>query len=467
MKYKKVLLINPYPGQTVSGINQANVFPPLGLVYIASALRANDIQVKIVDANLLKLDNGKVVEQIMTESPDLVGISLNIVTAKTGLLLSRQIKERGGPLVCLGGAFASSLPQDSLRISDADIVVRGEGERSIVDICLGTSLPHIKGISWKTESGELVINEDAQLIDDLDAISTAAYDLLPPFSQYRSRARRLPVGYIFTSRGCPFHCTFCNHNIFGKRFRGFSPKRVVADIEHLVTKYGVRQIDILDDNFTFDMARAEAILDLITERRLGIVINLQNGIRVDNLTKRVVDKMKKAGVFKVGIGCESADADTLKEIRKGADLDKIRRTVGWFKGEGIISYLFFIIGFPNDTKEGIMRTIDFACETDPTGANFTLLLPFPGSELYDHLKTEGLLKSDLSAGIASGFTGAKMYHRCRHLTEEEVIALQALAYKKFYLRPAKIIEHLSNIRSFSELRWYLDILKEGLPVINK
>jgi len=467
MKYKKVILINPCPAENTSGINRATIYPPLGLAYIASVLRERNIQVEIIDANIMRLDNSRVLEIIRGKNPDLVGISLNIVTANTGIMLSRQIKETTDFDVVLGGSFASAVPESIFQKSKADILVIGEGERTIAGICEGKPLAEIKGIAWRQENGDFVINEPVELIDNLDTIPMPAYDLIPPFRLYRSRACRLPMAAIFTSRGCPYHCTFCNHNIFGKKFRAFSPKRVIEEMEFLISKYGIRQFDILDDNCSFDLAHLEEILDLIIGKKFNILINLQNGIRVDNLTYSTVKKLKMAGVFKVGIGCESADSEILKEVKKNVNLEKIKQAVQWFSREGIITYLFFIIGFPNDTKESITKTIDFARELNPTGANFSALVPFPGTEIYLQLKELGLLKDGLGEGLLAGFTGGKLYHICRYLTQDEILALQAQAYKQFYLRPAKIWEHLRQIRSFSEIRWYLDILRDSSPIVNR
>ncbi|MFA5021340.1 MAG: radical SAM protein [Patescibacteria group bacterium] len=467
MKYKKVMLINPHPCKNTRGINEATIYPPLGLAYIAAVLCTHNIKVEIIDANILRLDNQKVLELVHRKKPDLVGISLNIVTANSGISLSRSTKETSDSVVCLGGPFVSSVPQNIFRKSKADILVIGEGEQSITDICKGMPLDKIKGVARNMPDGTFILNEPAELIDGLDTIPMPAYDLLPPFRLYRSRSRKLPMAAIFTSRGCPFNCTFCNHNIFGMKFRAFSVKRVLDEIEFLASNYGIKQFDILDDNCAFDMLRFEAILDLIIKKKMDILINLQNGIRVDNLTHTIVKKMKKAGCFKVGIGCESADQETIREIKKSADLEKIRQAVKWFREEDIVTYLFFIIGFPDDTKESVMKSIDFACAADPTGANFSTLVPFPGTEIYRSLKERQLLWEDLDDGIMSGFTGGQIYHACRHLAKKEVLSLQSLAYRKFYLRPGKIADHIRQIRSYSEFKWYFDILRKSAAVLKQ
>ena len=159
--------------------------------------------------------------------------------------------------------------------------------------------------------------------------------------KYRTRSRKKPFAPIFTSRGCPFRCTFCNANIFGKTFRARSPENVIGEIDLLVKKYGVKQIDIIDDNFSENISRAEEIIDLIISRDYNLAINFQNGLRADKLTRGLIHKMKQAGVYKVGIGIESANAKIRIKIKKGLDLRHVENAIKWFREEGIITVGFF------------------------------------------------------------------------------------------------------------------------------
>ena len=175
------------------------------------------------------------------------------------------------------------------------------------------------------------------LIENINSIPFPAYDLLPPFKIYKSRARKKPVGVLITSRGCPYQCTFCNASVFGKSFRARSPENVMAEIDMLVAEFHIKQIDVLDDNFINDMGRAESIFDAVISRKYGVLINLQNGVRVDRLTFATVKKMKKAGVFKIGVGIESGDPAILKGVKKGLDLKQVEQALAWFRKAGIIT----------------------------------------------------------------------------------------------------------------------------------
>tara|TARA_B100000315_G_scaffold41491_1_gene36405 strand:+ start:25893 stop:27326 length:1434 start_codon:yes stop_codon:yes gene_type:complete len=455
MSFEDVILINPFP-QSASGINEATIYPPIGLAYLASVLRNSNIKVKIIDANLMKLTSNQVLEMLVSENPDLIGISLNIITGKAGIDLARLIKERIKSKVCLGGPLVSTNSEKILEISQADIAVIGEGENTLLEICKRKKFSKIKGIVWKSEDGCINNNGLPDLIDNLDTIPIPAYDLLPPFIKYHSMARKVPIGTIITSRGCPYNCSFCNHNIFGKKFRAFSPEYVIEEIKLLITQYGIKQLDILDDNFTLDIKRADRILDLIIENKFNLLINLQNGVRADRLTQSIVKKMKKAGVFKAGIGIETGSMQIMRDIEKDLDLHKASQAVDWFRKEGIITIGFFIIGFPTDTREIIEETINFAIKINPSIANFCILIPFPGTEIYFYMKRKNLLNENVDIGITTGFYQSKLYHRCLHLSYKEVYHLQTRAYRKFNFRIHKIVEILFQIRSVSELRWLVE-----------
>ncbi|MCX6563890.1 MAG: radical SAM protein [Candidatus Aminicenantes bacterium] len=458
---RKIILINPFPYYG-RGINEATIYPPLGLAYLASALRkAGFPDIQIIDANILKIENKDLLRRLKAEKPDIVGIHLNVVLGRSGTVLGRRIRQELDCRICIGGPLVSSNPVQMLEASAADLAVIGEGETAFVEICQGKPLRDIKGLVYK-EGTDIRFTPPRELVENLDEIPFPAYDLLPPLKLYKARARKKPIGPIITSRGCPYLCTYCNSSVFGKKFRARSPENVIQEIDLLVREYGIRELDVLDDNFTLDIKRADRILDLLLERKYRLAINLQNGVRADRLNQDLIKKMKRAGVFKVGIGIESGDKDMLSKIRKNLDLDKVTQAIRWFKEEGIITYGFFILGFPDETRESVERTIAFARQCGPTVADFNILLPFPGTAIYEELKQKKLLKEESRLFYDSGFYAPKVYHKCLHLTEEELYAYQKKAYRDFTFRIGKIWEILLSIRSVNELIW---TFQAALPVL--
>jgi anaerobic magnesium-protoporphyrin IX monomethyl ester cyclase len=451
----KIVLINPFPKDS-EGINEATIYPPIGLAYLASYLRREGFHdIEIIDANIRRIDNERLLEHLKRVNTDIVGIHMNVVLGGSGVELCRMIVHELPVRVFIGGPLVSSNPVEMLKLSRAEAAVIGEGEIRFAEICKGADPASIPGIAfWQGE--EVVVNPPAPLIANLDDLPFPAYDLLPPFSIYKGRARKKPVGVILTSRGCPFQCTYCNSSVFGKKFRGRSPENVLQEVDLLVHEFGIRQLDVLDDNFTLDIPRTEAILDGIIARKYKLLINLQNGVRADRINERIIHKMKLAGVFKAGVGVESGDKRILTSIKKKLSLAMAKEVIRMFRKEGILTSGFFMIGFPEDTRESIEKTIDFAIEADPTVANFALLLPFPGTEMYRELKASGKLKDPDKLFYDTGFLSSTIHFTSSNLTEQELKQYESLAYKRFNFRFKKMVEVLFSIRSFGELVWTVE-----------
>lgn len=467
LRYKKIVLVNPFPYYAY-GINEATVYPPLGLASIAAYLEKFGAVCKIIDANILEMRNDEVIQEIKEFGPDMAGVQMNIITAKAGIELCKQIKSNLGIPIAIGGPFMPDALSQLLIDTKADCFVQGEGETTFLEICMGHKFDCTNGIYY-LKDGKAVFTSPRGLIKNLDDLPSPAYHLLPDLRLYRSRSRKRPVAPIFTSRGCPYKCTFCSSSSekspFGNKIRFRSAEKVVEEIEHLIKNFGIKQIDILDDNFTFDMERAEKILDLIIEKKLKIFINIQNGVRADKINRTLVQKMKKAGVYKTGIGIESGDTGVLLSIKKGLDLKKVEEALKLFRESGIITVGFFMLGFPSDTEESIQRTIDFAIKTNPSIANFSLVLPLPGTELYDQIKSKGYLRKSMDQGGDTGFYSDDFYYEPPNISKEKILALQKKAYSSFFFRPSKIIETIKDMKSVEEWKWTLMAAKPLLKRI--
>lgn len=449
----KVLFINPNPSYA-SGINEATIYPPIGLVSMSSFLNENGFDSRVIDANMLRMNDEKTLDIISSESPDIIGISANIVTAKATLQLCEKIKKefKGKKLVC-GGPQPSIAPEKFLTF--AGIVVRGEGEQTVLDIAKGKKLSKIDGISFN-KNGVIINNKPRKLIENLDELPFPNYDLLDPnLKKYKGRAKRLPSAPILTSRGCPYQCIYCNKSIFGNIFRARSPENVLKEIEELMDKFEIKQLDILDDNFSLNPKRAEKICDMLIERDFDLIINCQNGIRADRVSRNLIHKMKLAKFFKVEIGVESGNKIILEKIKKQLDLNTVKKVVKWFREERIVVHTSFMLGLPWDTPETMQQTIDFAIELNPHIANFCITLPFPKTELYGYVKSNGTFLHNVDDGVSSGFYDM-VFYETDIVKKDEVLKYYKKAYKSFYIRPAKILDILKNISSFSELKWILE-----------
>jgi len=456
---KRIVFINPNP-YYAKGINEATLYPPLGIAYLSAVLEEHDIECKIIDAAALQLTLRDIYKEVKVFKPDAIGITSNIVTARgameTGIYLRTKFPNEW---IIYGGPYATAESDYILKKTHGDIVVRGEGELTIVDLTNSPgNLAEIHGISYRLGS-KIVRNQERELIGNIDSIPFPAYHLLPDFRLYRSRNRKSPIGFLISSRGCPYSCIYCNKNIFGRRFRSRSPANVLTEIELLVGRYHVRQIDILDDNFTLDIPRAERIFDEIIKRDIRVLFNFQNGIRADRITPELVHKMKLAGVYKAGIGIESGDPAIQKIIKKSLDLSTVMKASRLLRREGIIVVGFFMIGIPGEDAQSVQKTIDFAKKVDPHIANFSIVVPLPQTELFDIVKKGGKFTSDVEHGTKTGFYADDFTFEFGDINAEFIRKYASKAYKEFYLRPSKILDILLSIKSFGELKWIIDTAK--------
>lgn len=455
-----LILVNPYP-EGAKGINEGTVEPPLGLAYLAAAVRRAGRSVDLIDANALRVESAPLARHILEVSPALLGISTNVVTHPAGTDLVKKLRRAGFPgRIILGGPLPSALPGFCLDSSGSDAAVVGEGEETLVEImanlAAGRKEPFrdVKGCFWRNREGELIREEPRPLIGDLDTLPLPAWDLLPPFAYYKSRARRRPIGAVICSRGCPYQCTYCNKSVFGSRYRSYSVDRVVREVEILVADFGVRQLDILDDNLTLNLDWAKDLFRGLA--RFGLAINLQNGLRADLCDEELLDLMKTAGVFKISLGVESGCPEIQARIKKNLDLGKILQTVRWARQRGMVVYGNFIMGFPDDSPETIRRTIDFAIELDPDLVNFMYLVPLPGTEIWDEIEKHGEFHFRLDDPEVVGFYGSKLRYRLPGMDIREIEIYYRQAYRRFYLRPRKIFEMLHRALRPGEMLWTLE-----------
>lgn len=451
---KRVVLVNPYPDYAEE-VNAVTLLPPLGIGYIGSFLEKNGHECTIIDANATRLKNETVAGEIKKLEPDIIGIHSNVVKARSAILLSKLIKSELKVPVILGGPYPTSLPEYVLRESDCDAVVVGEGEETMRELVEKREWDGIEGIALPRDGG-MVRTPPRPLIEDLDSLPFPAYHLFPDLGLYTTRARKKLIASIITSRGCPYGCIYCNKNIFGKRFRARSPENVTAEIEYLADEFGVRHIDIVDDNFTLDTDRAMRIADLIISKNLDMEIACHVGLRAERVTKELLVKLERAGVFQIGIGVESGDPEIQKAIKKNLDLERVKKVVGWAREAGIKVNGFFMLGLPYETRESMERTIAFALEMDPHIAQFHITIPFPGTPLYDLIAAEGRFLVSTEGGVLSDYFKTDVLFEFGGLKREDVVEYTKKAYRKFYLRPKKIFELISSPRSLTEMMWYLD-----------
>ncbi|MHA2353231.1 MAG: B12-binding domain-containing radical SAM protein, partial [Candidatus Thorarchaeota archaeon] len=412
------------------------VTPPLGLGYLASYLREfGSHEVVIHDGMLHQTNDCEFTELISRFRPDVVGISAQATPAIYDVYrLASVVKDSDSDCkVVVGGAHASF--SDDLILRDApqiDFVVRGEGEHVMFDLLerMGTDqLEKVKGITYR-ENSNIKRNPLSTPIEDLDSLPFPAYDLLD-MNQYLQGPIR--VGTMISSRGCPYRCTFCSSSrSSGKKWRGRSAENVIAEVDLLVKRYKIDELEFLDDLFCYDPLRVRKICDLMRTRNysLGWTCSIRADILSDN--PLMAKWVKKAGCRSVYVGVESGSQRVLDMMRKGTTLKQVWRAneiARWANLERIFS---FVLGYPGETVEEAISTIDIACRLDPEVAQFTICTPYPGTPLFEHAKKEGLLK----AKSWRDYSVLAPVMKLATISDKKLKRMLYQAYLRFYFRPA-------------------------------
>lgn len=440
------------------------ISPPIGLGYLASYLMQDGHQVELIDLNLVRHRKEEIIKAVGESQPDLVGISAMCTSIDTVRRITEIVKTTTSRPVVIGGAHASSLPEHTVRFSGADFVVVGEGELTIKELvntlAAGGRYRDIQGLGYLDE-GDFRLNARRPLIEDLDSIPFPAWELIPPRA-YRiapilSSAKATPIAPILTSRGCPYACTFCAaQTIWGKGFRYRSAGSVLDEIEMLMRDFGVREIFVSDDNFNMKAAHAFEFCEEVFRRKLEFPWACPNGLRVDSITPELLDAMKKAGCHLIGLGIESGNQAILDRAGKKLDLSIVRRVCENIDRVGIMAVGFFILGLPGETKETAEQTIAFAKSLKLKRAQFTILAPYPGCELFDDFVSEKNIEE-----IDWEFLDAYGRHvvQMASLTPEELDHYQKKAAREFYSRPGILLntltsQRLSTVAAFTRTKFF-------------
>ncbi len=450
----KVLLINPNYLKVYKYISKSStmVLPPLSLAYIAAVLRKKDIEVEILDLAALNYSDEQTQSFLEKNSFDIVGITAATNTIEEAYKIAGYAKKYNS-IVVVGGPHPTILPEQTLQeCSDIDIVVIGEGEYTMLDIAKSKPLHKIAGIYYK-KNNKIFKNENRPLIKNLDELPFPARDLLPMEKYWSVGIKKYPFATMMTSRGCPYNCNFCvNYKVLGKKFRYRSPENVLEEIDELVHKYHVKEISILDDNFSLIPNRVEKICDGLMDKSYDLIWKTSNGIRADSITEPLIQKMKKSGCYLLAFGVESGNPEILKVIQKNETLDQIENVIKLCKKYKIKTEAFFMIGNEDETEKTIQDTIDFAKELNVDIAQFQIFIPLPGSSYYEKIKQNGKLYTK-SWKDYNAFN--EPIFEYKDLTRELMSKMQKKAYKEYYFRPKMIIKKLLEVKSFKQFNAYI------------
>lgn len=447
-----ILLVNPPPRKPNPEENF--IVPPLGLAYLGAVLERNGIDVSILDSYALQQSWGEYENEIKKTKADIIGFTgMTPVIDRTmkAIRIARTYCQK----IILGGAHATSNIRDSINNQDIDYVVYGEGEETIVELVkaleTNSGFKDIRGLAYKNKDNEIIINPERPLIENLDALPNPAYHMLPVKKYTYPLFRNKNTLTLITSRGCPYNCIFCDKKVFGNRWRPRSPENVVNEIEELHEKYKIKSFIFYDDLFTVDDKRVTEICKLLIDKNTGVEWKCEG--RVNIIQKETLNWMKKAGCKIIAYGVESGVQTNLDYLRKNTATSQITEAFRKTHEAGIETLAYFMFGIPGETYEEALKTIKFAVKLNPDYAQFALLRPWPGTELYDRAEKNNWLKEiDFVEPLGQDLT--RLVALTGSMSEDEMKKAIEVAYRKFNLRSRYILKKISKIRGLNELKNY-------------
>ena len=440
---------------------QSSYTPPMGLLYLGGSLEEEGHTVEVIDFAYEKKPFDTLQKSL--KSADAVGLGVYTDNYIDTASVAQQIKNDNPNLpIIIGGPHCTILPNKALQdIPAADISVSGDAEFVIKDIIKALdgskNLSDIPGIQYKKNKKKIKHGKPPENIKNLDSIAFPSRHLVDKYDYgtvYNLNYYKPKLTSIVTSRGCPFHCTFCTRDVlFKKQYRVRSVENVLDEFRQINDNY--RSVTIVDDNFLANPKRVHKIMDGIIKENIDLDLYIY-GSRVDTAERNLYEKMKKAGVKSIFYGIESGNQDVLNYYNKGITLNQIRDAVELAHEMGFLVIGSFIFGAPIETKKHLNQTINFACSLPLDIASWRHLIYRYGSEIWADAVSKGLLSiEDGYEVLADSKIGLG------NLSKREIADFCKNAYFRFHYRPEYFYQQFIRIiykRDFTILKTLIDFI---------
>lgn len=390
----KIFILNPPIYAKKKSLMNVRRRQPLSLAYIASLLR-NKHKITFLDANVLDYDVGETVFEIQKNKPEILILTsapvdrwecpnshidsvfeiINLVNIDNTILT---------------GPHGTVTPDWIFEKCKVKYIIKGEPEITVLNLVTALAnnynIEKIKGISFRKD-GQIIHNESALRIENLDQLPLPAYDLLS-MDKYRYSFGDLPQPFsiMLTSRGCPFQCIYCLKVMAPGKYIARSPESVVKEIKYLIENFGIKSIYFQDWEFTIDKERVEKICNLILEKNLKF--NWGCNSRANDLSDNLVKKMKRAGCVRINIGFESASQKILDNLKKNIKKEDIKQAIKICQDNNLKIGLYGFLNASGENRGTIKETIKFLKKYKLKDVYLNLPIPYIGTELFEQLKKQ-------------------------------------------------------------------------------
>ena len=448
---------------------------PIGIGFLISAAEREGIKAVCIDEQVEDHILDRIEELVKSmEKPYIFGFSVLTAAMKSAVILSKQLRELyPDSKIVFGGIHPTALPDEVLGYDHIDAVIRGEGERPLVEfykrVKAGKDYTDIPGLSYRKNSA-IIHNERGKRLDDLSSD--------PPFPYHLFTNKKYDLGFILSSRGCPYDCIFCSNRITtGKRYRYRPAEVLVEELEMLYSKYGKKSIDFLDDNFLVSKSRTYKLIEEIRKKGLHEKMNFSFQARGDNADEKLMQDLFDTGFHSVFFGMETVNPEIMKTIKKGETVEDCINAVKMAKKIGYHVSATFIYALPGDTHKDRMDCVKLSNDLQIDLVRYNNATPYPGTELYDIAKSQDRLFvqgiyenfSSVSTFIESPFKLTAFTYIPPDNTEEEIRRDILFSYFRFYFDLKRIKAIFSkpedNVGWFNAGECFIDIMKKAPPLL--
>jgi radical SAM superfamily enzyme YgiQ (UPF0313 family) len=419
-----------------------SVLEPYSLLQIAADLLQRGYLVYLADLNGFNLSYDRFASDLKRISPDVVVFRFTPTTFDWDMKTAGIAKSFDARIKTIGICWTlRTMPETVMtNAPNLDIYVRHEYEvttPAVLDaISSGVDLAAVRGIAYRNDE-EIRVTDDAFPLHDYDSLPLPAYDLLPSFKPYYVTAPAgKPFTIMYTSKGCPFKCSFCT--VAGTAWKPRSAEKILEELRFLKQRYKIRTVSFFDETFTLDRKRVEKICKILIEEDLDF--QWYCNTRAHLVDRDLLFLMRKAGCTGISYGIESGSQKILDYCDKNLKVEQGKNAIRWAKEAGIKTFCSFILGLPGEDWETIGETFRFIDETLPTSAQFNVAVPYPGTKLFEQMKKEYprefdfrlLYQDDAVVGTES-------------LSPADLNKVRKMAYRALYFNPNWWISNIQHV----------------------
>lgn len=424
-------------------------WPPLDLTIIAGLLRKNGIESDILDANASMIKIGDVKSKIKAASPDLVLFSTSTSTIGKDVNVAKVAKKVSNDITTVAiGAHIAAEPRETMKsCKELDMLVADpEPEMSVLRLIQKELRPQsVPGMFYRR--GKSFVRNRSKKHMNLDDFGIPAHDKVDAKLYSDPLMVRKPMALTYSSRGCRWgRCIYCCNPYFYQPVRFRSIPLITEELKWL-NEMGIHEIKWFDPEFNNNLKHTFDLCKSIIRNKIDI--SWAADMRVDIMSPKILNTMKKAGCHTILIGVESGDEKMLKTIKKGITLDMARRASKMIRKSNLRLITHFMLGLPGETKETMQKTLDFAKDLDPDATTFGIAVPHPGTEFTkfiedgNYFTTKDYNKYDTSSPPVFNYP---------QLSSDEIYDFMKYAYREFYFRPGYIARRAMRVKSFTEFK---------------